>query len=116
MAHNHYHTCNDFEKELIQMSRRIFWLINVQLLGNNINKVKKIKRKTMSKKGNKLNPFGIAAIMDIGHILFVIISVWESLLFKNKGLKCVVLSLSWLAATLSEIVHVSITVVLSNDS
>ena len=57
------------------MSKRIFCLTNVHLSDKNINKFKKKNRKTIIRKRSRLNLWGIAAIMDIGHIFFTIVSV-----------------------------------------
>ena len=90
--------------------------INVHLSGNNVNRVKKKKRKTIIRKRSRPIAFGIAVIMSIEHLFFVIVSLLELFLFKNKVLKQAVLLPSSLVTILSEIFHVSETVVLSNSS
>ena len=59
---------------------------------------------------------GITAIVGIVHICFVIVSLKELFSFKYEALRYVVLSPSSLAAISFEIAHVSIAVVLSNNS
>ena len=90
--------------------------INVHLSGNNVNRVKKKKRKTIIRKRSRPIAFGIAVIMSIEHLFFVIVSLLELFLFKNIVLKQAVLLPSSLVTILSEIFHVSETVVLSNSS
>lgn len=57
------------------MSRRTFRLINVHPSGNNINKVRKEKRKAITRKRNKGKPFDITAIIGDVQISFVIVSL-----------------------------------------
>ena len=57
------------------MSKRIFWLTNVHLSDNNINRFKKKKRKIIMGIRSKLNPLEITAVMGIGHIFFIIVLI-----------------------------------------
>ena len=69
------------------MSRRTFRLINVHPSGNNIDKVRKEKRKAITRKRNKGKPFGITAIIGDVQISFVIVSLLELFLFRNEVLR-----------------------------
>lgn len=74
------------------------------------------KRKTIIRKRSRPIAFGIAVIMSIEHLYFIIVSLLELFLFKNEVLKQAVLLPSSLVTILSEIFHVSETVVLTNSS